>query len=342
MPRQRKNKKDQWMPPRVYRGKSAFEWHPKSGGAIKLAPLTATHAEVWTAYEEHFNTAGGKGSFQKLVNEYLNSDKLKSLSVSTQKDYFKSSKMVLSVFSNMQSNKISPQDVFKYHEIRSKKAKVRANREKSFMSVVFNWGIPRGKCNSNPCAFVPNNKEQARTRYITDEEYQAVYSEACNVVKIAMEISYLCMARQSDVLNMTAKQIKTEGVYIKQGKTGKKQIKRWGERLKAAYQLSLKLESYISSIYVIHQPNGLRFAGRTFQGRWAEARNKAEQKAKDIDPDSRFDFTFHDIKAKAISDFEGTDSEKQNSSGHKTLSQVHTYNRKAQIVDTVETKNKNN
>ncbi len=338
MPRLRKNKKDQWMPPRVYRGKSAYEWHPKGGGAIKLCALSATKAEVWTAYEEHFNTAGGKGSFQKLVNEYLNSEKLKSLSIASQKDYLKCSKMVLSVFSNMQSNKIRPQDVFKYHELRSRKAKVRANREKSFMSVVFNWGIPRGKCNSNPCAFVPNNKEEARTRYITDEEYQAVFNEACDVVKIAMEISYVCMARQSDVLNMTAKQIKKEGIYIKQGKTGKKQVKKWGKRLRAAYQLSLKLDSYISSIYVIHQPNGLKFAQRTFQERWAEARQKAEAKAKQVDQHAMFDFTFHDIKAKAISDFEGTDSEKQNSSGHKTLSQVHTYNRKAQIVDTVETK----
>lgn len=30
----RKKKEDSWMPPRVYRGRSAFEFKPKGGGTI--------------------------------------------------------------------------------------------------------------------------------------------------------------------------------------------------------------------------------------------------------------------------------------------------------------------
>jgi hypothetical protein len=44
----------------------------------------------------------------------------------------------------------------------------------------------------------------------------------------------------------------------------------------------------------------------------------------------------HDIKAKAISDFEGSSRDKQIFSGHKTESQVLIYDRKVQISPTLD------
>ncbi|HBR7307229.1 TPA: hypothetical protein L9294_001214 [Klebsiella aerogenes] len=46
--------------------------------------------------------------------------------------------------------------------------------------------------------------------------------------------------------------------------------------------------------------------------------------------------TFHNIKAKAISDYEGSSKEKQMFSGHKTESQVVTYDRKVKISPTLD------
>lgn len=50
----------------------------------------------------------------------------------------------------------------------------------------------------------------------------------------------------------------------------------------------------------------------------------------------QLDYTFHDIKAKAISDFEGSSRDKQIFSGHKTESQVLIYDRKVQISPTLD------
>ncbi|MFJ5458999.1 hypothetical protein [Pectobacterium sp. CHL-2024] len=44
---------------------------------------------------------------------------------------------------------------------------------------------------------------------------------------------------------------------------------------------------------------------------------------------------FHDIKAKAISDYEGSSRDKQIFSGHKTETQVITYDRKTKISPTL-------
>jgi hypothetical protein len=48
------------------------------------------------------------------------------------------------------------------------------------------------------------------------------------------------------------------------------------------------------------------------------------------------DFTFHDLKAKGISDLDGTLQEKQAISGHKSAGQTARYDRKTKIVDSVE------
>ena len=51
-----------------------------------------------------------------------------------------------------------------------------------------------------------------------------------------------------------------------------------------------------------------------------------------FDGELNIDFTFHDIKAKAISDYEGN---KQEFSGHKTQSQVAIYDRKVKVTPTL-------
>ncbi|ENO4715773.1 integrase, partial [Escherichia coli] len=44
------------------------------------------------------------------------------------------------------------------------------------------------------------------------------------------------------------------------------------------------------------------------------------------------DFTFHDLKAKGISDYEGSSRDKQLFSGHKTETQVLVYDRKVKVT----------
>ena len=129
MARSRKNKDDAWMPPRVYIGRSAYEYHPKVGGNIRLCDKTCSQA----------------------------------------------------------------------------------NREKAFMSRVYRWAYERGYTKGNPTKGVKQFKEIARDRYIINEEYNALFSASCNVVQIAMELAYLCCARQNDILEMKKSQLMEKG-----------------------------------------------------------------------------------------------------------------------------------
>ncbi|WP_145548273.1 site-specific integrase [Yersinia massiliensis] len=62
---------------------------------------------------------------------------------------------------------------------------------------------------------------------------------------------------------------------------------------------------------------------------------KAREAAKETHPELDFNFTFHDLKAKGVSDLEGSLSEKQAISGHKNMGQTARYDRKVKIVPVV-------
>ena len=63
----------------------------------------------------------------------------------------------------------------------------------------------------------------------------------------------------------------------------------------------------IPCLYIVHQQNGGKYTRDGFNSRWQAAREIAIQNH----PDISFDFTFHDLKAKGISDLDGTLQEKK-------------------------------
>ena len=293
--------------------------------------MKAANWEVLKAFDELIGTLKSKDTLTGLVDEFFNSADFADLSKTTQSDYKKYSRKILPVFGKVVPDKLEPRHIRAYMDKRGVKSKVQANREKAFLSRCYRWAFERGKVKANPCTGVRAFKEIARDRDIEDWEYQAVYKHASSHVRAAMEISYLCAARKGDVLAMTLGQILEEGIYIKQGKTGKKQIKAWSDRLRKAIELAKSVrKGNIVSQWVICQSNGRNYTGRGFDEGWSEARNKARQET-----NMALDFTFHDIKAKSISDFEGSTKDKQNFSGHKTESQVATYDRKVKIVPSI-------
>ncbi|EBS2232037.1 integrase [Salmonella enterica subsp. enterica serovar Middlesbrough] len=333
MARTRKNTDDAWMPRRVYRGRAAYEFHPKNGGNIRLCGLTATQAQVWTEYEKLINDRKDENTLTGLVEEFFKSADFADLADDTRKDYRKYSVKILSVFGKMQPDTVKPEHVRKYLDKRGVRSKVQANREKSFMSRVYRWGYERGKVKGNPTKGVKQFKENARERYITDEEYNALYSVSPAIVQVAMELAYLCIARQKDVLAMKKSQFSADGILIKQSKTSVAQIKGWTERLSAAIELAktLPIKPGMSSVFVLHQRNGAKYTRDGFDSRWAKARDIARTRF----PELSFDFTFHDLKAKGTSDLEGDLYQKMAITGHKNIGQTARYDRKVKIVAVV-------
>ncbi len=323
----------EWLPPLCYEGRSAYEFRPTVNGKVQIIRLCALGTKqhvVWNRYEqEKRKLEMSSGTVEALFEEFFESPQCLKLAPGTIRQYRKNAKMLCKVFGHLQAKAVLPEWVREYMDTRGKDHEVTANRERAFMSRVYNWGYERGKVPMNPCDKVRTFSESARERYITDEEYKAVYDCATSLVKAVMEISYCCAARKSDVLGLTNKKLLDEGIKIKQGKTGKEQIKAWSPRLKAAIKLA-KDSKATSFRFVICNTKGHKVTVDAFDYYWNKAKDEAARKNPSLD----FDFTFHDIKAKSISDVEGTKAEKQKFSGHKTSAMVDTYDRKTEVVDT--------
>lgn len=91
-------------------------------------------------------------------------------------------------------------------------------------------------------------------------------------------------------------------IFIQQGKTGKtdksmESTITGGDR---------KAKQLPASVYVISNQYGNRYMYKGFNEMWVEARNRAGKISGILT-----DFTFHDLKAKGISDYEGSSRDKQ-------------------------------
>lgn len=321
----------EWLPPQCYEGRSAYEYRPKVAGKkeiIRLCSLDCKQHTVWNRYEEEKRKILIRaGSVEQLFIKFFESPECAKLAASTIKQYQKNAHQLIAVFGKTQANAVKPEHLRKYMDLRGQSHEVSANREKSFMSRVYSWAYERGQVTSNPCKGVRKFTEKSRDRYITDEEYSAIYECGEPIVKAVLEISYCCAARVGDVLNLQARQLTEEGIFIKQEKTGKEQIKAWSPRLRKAIELARSIQKVRSMNRIVANERGTKLSYDAFRHRW----NKAKMAAQAKHPNMKFDFTFHDNKGKSISDYEG---DKQKFSGHKSHQMVATYDRKTDVVDT--------
>lgn len=320
-----------WLPARVYLARNHYVYQPTEGGKITLAKITDSKLTVLKRYEEANVMLSKKDTFEAIINGFYKSDSFKELKPKTQVEYERSASDFRKVFGKMNPDSIAPhhvkQFISKLAKTKGKEnvpANATANRYKACLQKICSWALQEGKLKLNPCVGVNKLKEVVRDRYITDAEYYAIYNHAAPPCRAAMEIAYLCMGRIGDVISLTIRDIKPEGLYIMQSKTGKKQIKGWSDRLTQAIELTKELpsKSTVKSLFLFNKTDGSKYAVRTIQAQYSKACELAGVTGA----------TFHDLKAKGVSDFIGTLEEKRDAAGHTTIQQTQTYDRKISIV----------
>lgn len=176
------------------------------------------------------------------------------------------------------------------------------------------WGLTT---NANPCFGVRRNKETPQDYYAGDIVWNAVYAEAVQELKDAMDLAYLTGQRPADVLKVATTDLNAGFLMVKQGKSSKKLRLRLEEDgvqsgLSAFIddlQKRISLNG-IKTSQLITNTSGLRMSQQMLRNRRDEAREKAAIKA-GTDGDSALDalirqFQFKDIRPKAASEIELT------------------------------------
>ncbi|WP_444922821.1 tyrosine-type recombinase/integrase [Microbulbifer sp. DLAB2-AF] len=326
----RRNPENAWMPPHVARYKNGYRFRKHGEPTKHIAAPDASQAEVWVAYEKYLAGLVQKiFAFADLVELYFASPQYtKHIKPQTQKDYHRYSQRVLAVFGEMEPDNITSPLVQMSMDARGAEYPTSANRERTFLGIVMKWGKARGFVKiEDPTAVVKTIKVKPGGRYVEDWEYQAFWQwlgDHGHVMhQCAMEISYLCAARQQDVLALTRAEIQEDGLLIVQAKTGKAQLKLWSSSLKEAVDraVATNTEAQIQTTHIIRSRVGRAYTRTGFNAVW-----QREQRAALAAGAIKQRFRFHDLKIKAASDFEG---DVQKFTGHKTRSMAERYNRTA-------------
>jgi len=329
-PKQRTDK----LPPYVTERKHGYEMRVYMGKGqpkptVKLCGPDAPLSEVWRLYEEHKNSNVVNLSW--LLNKYRESDQFKSRAADTVKlqsgqidrisDYKTTSGKR---FGSVELRLISSGVIRKYLDARGRdESPVAGNREVALISVAWNWALERDLVKiPNPCGVVKRNKEESRTRYVTDKEYEIAYqlAEPTPYLRPAMELAYLCRMRRGEILKSTKAQILDDGFDTLRDKGSKDAITLWSDRLREA--VSYKAGN-VGSMYIVHTSKGQKVTLEAFKSAWTRLKKRMVEAG--IEP-----FNFHDLKAKGVSDFEG---DKQAAGGWKDGKMVKIYDRKKGRVE---------
>ncbi|NIB43752.1 hypothetical protein HBA55_29385 [Pseudomaricurvus alkylphenolicus] len=348
-PKQRTNKADKWLPSRVYRGKSAYEWHPKGGGAIKLLALTKSQdgevietpdirLRVLQAFDEKQAELVKRDTVSALIDKYFISQQFRDLAVSSQADQRNYRKTVEPVFGKMDPRAVRAHHVRKFMDARGAKHPVNANRCHSFLSTLFNWGRERQYCDVNPCKGVRKFKEKPRDRYVDDHEYNIVYEVAAqhasySYIAPLMEFIYLCRLRPNEACKLTEEHLQKDGIFAQRGKGSDSEITQWSPRLEAAVAFARSLRAdrprKMKGQPLVTNTKGGGIRMESFKTAWARVmklalENGAHIDGKQVKLEARFHA--HDLKAKGLTDHPEKDA------GHRSEKMRKVYNRRPDVV----------
>jgi integrase len=184
------------------------------------------------------------------------------------------------------------------------------------MSYAIRWGA----VDDNPCRLVKGNVEKPRNRYISDDEYIAVYELAPDVVQAAMRLALITGLRQGDLLALRLQNLTDDGLEVETNKTGRRLLFEWTPDLREAVNQAKNLPRDVRGMFLLCTKRGRRYTSSGFQSIWQRVMRNAMERQVISER-----FTFHDIRAKT-----GSESKDDNLLGHRnqrTLSRH--YKRKA-------------
>lgn len=292
MGRRRQHNTD--MPQRVYLSRGWWFFRPKGAPAVKLAREDDRPGAL-RAYADVMEARPRAGTIGDLLDRYER-DVLPTKAPKTQKTQHAQIDKLKRVLGTLNVDQLSSTTVAEYLD--RSPAKIAANREIALLSHAYTKGIRWGLAKINPCRGVERNEEKARTRYITHDEFLAVYELGTPAVQVMMGLAYNTGQREGDLLKLRRGAVTAEGLALQQGKTRRRLVIAWTPALRWLIERAGELPAKgKASLFIVCQANGQPYSESGFQTAWQKHIRKCFEDGVIAER-----FTFHDLRAKAGSD----------------------------------------
>jgi len=232
-----------------------------------------------------------------LIGKYLASPAFNDVGTGTQADYKFALDKIMSKFGDAPLDQVRPAHVTLYIEQRSLTSKHRALREKAILSMLYAWAIEREFAQFNPAGAVKTKRLPGRKHvYIHDDMLNAVYEQAPQDLKDAIDLAYYIGQRPGDLLDMTMVKLRDGTLEYRQSKTGTAQRITINADLAALLQRieERKAAHKVVSMYLLVNERGQKMTKAMLRSRFEKARLAAGVDGKD--------FQFRDLRRKSGTD----------------------------------------
>lgn len=294
----RPRKRRSSLPPCIYKKHGQY-WLVKKNKWIALGP------EEGAAIIKYGRMVSGPtGGMADLIDKALASMKV---GPSTAKQYRKTGDRLKRIFRDFTPEQIKGKHVARMKSEYADKP-FYANRLLSLLRLVFSFAVEAQLVESNPCADIKPHKEQARTRYISDEEYAAIRAKAGERLQVIMDLLYLTAQRPIDILKLRRDQIREDGIYFEQQKTKARLLVQWSPELRAVIERAKNLHGNVKALTLLHNRRGRAPDYSTVKLQWDKARRSA----------GILDAQMRDIRAKSLTDLDAQGENAQIIAGHSS------------------------
>lgn len=186
----------------------------------KLCRISDGRARLYVRLTEEVDSADGAVWY--AIMAYL-AGGMKDLAPATQKHYRNTGMRMLHHFGHLRIDELEPTHCAQYLKwCRDQKRAVTGNREKAFMSSVYEYAMSEGWATYNPWRGVRRSKERPSKRYVEHATLTASLDRAPPCLQHILAVAYLTGIRQTDLRLMKREQLTREGLLLEESKTGKR------------------------------------------------------------------------------------------------------------------------
>jgi integrase len=217
----RKRSKHHNLPPHMHQKGRSYYYVTSTGGKRKWIKLSDVYPEALAKWAELEGATPSGETVAQAIDRYL----VEVLPLKTEKTRIEYSRQALkfrTMWGSHRLDEIRPMHIAQYLD--QHPYKITGNREVSVLSSIYTYAIRWGWCDHNPCTEVRRHSEKPRQRYIEDLELEMLRGAASEQFRCIIDLAYLTAMRKGDLLRLKLSDIREDGLYVQQGKTGKRQI----------------------------------------------------------------------------------------------------------------------
>lgn len=294
----RKRRKDRHLPQRMYLVHGAYYFRPREGKAVNLG---RDLPEALTKYAALIGNRWSGRTLGDVIDRYRAEVLPLKRAATTRKQEGAQLDRLKLVFRDMLPDAVTTQHCYRYVDRRrDKKGKPvpsAARHEIVLLGHVFAKAIRWGVATQNPVRAMEKEPKQRDKRYVTDEEYAAVYSCATERMQIAMDLALLTGLRRGDLLALTRSSLTDEGIVVQTSKTGAGLVIEYTPELTAVIERAKKIKPQVGpGQYLLRTRSGGGYSALGFSANWRRTVAKA------VKQHGIRGFTFHDLRRKSASD----------------------------------------